>query len=250
MGKRLTSTGLALVLLAALVLPRWAVAAPLLMVYRDKPPYSFVENGVAKGFLLERTARVLNRAGIEAQFREMPPKRIFFEIEKNQQAICSFGWYKLAEREKYALYSGPLHQDQAHLVLAGPRSVDTVRRHATLQGLMADATLIWAGADGVSYGPELDRLIAAFAGQLERTLQSPLQVAKKIAAQRADFMFIDREDLKYLNASSADFHGSALVPIEYPDMPPGLKRYILCSQQVGAPVMRRINAAIALEALR
>lgn len=237
-------------LLVAMAVPHGALAEPLLMVYRDKPPYSFLDNGVAKGFLLERTRRVLSRAGVDAQFREMPPKRIFLEIQKNEQAVCSFGWYKLAEREKYALFSVPLHQDRPHVVLAGPRSFAAVQRHATLKGLLSDASLSLAAADGVSYGPELDALIAAFPGKIDRTLQSPLQVAKKIAAERADFMLIDREDFDYLNESSADFHGTGLVRIEYPDMPAGLKRYILCSQQVGDAVMRRINAAIAREGLR
>ena len=240
-------TTLVFPVLAVLVLPRWALADGLLMAYRDKPPYSYLDNGVAKGFLLERTRRVLSRAGIDAQFREMPPKRIFLEIQNNEQAICSFGWYKLTEREKYARFSVSLHQDRPHVVLAGPRSLDAVRRHASLKGLMSDQALVWAGADGVSYGPELDAMITTFAGKIDRTLQSPLQVARKVAALRADFMFIDQDDFDYLSASSADFSGSGLVRLDYPDMPHGLRRYILCSQQVGHDVMHRINAAIALE---
>ena len=239
-----------IVVFAFMAGPRGAVAENLLMVFRDKPPYSFVENGVAKGFLLERTRRVLGRAGIETEFREMPPKRIFLEIEKNEQAICSFGWYKIPEREKYARFSVPLHQDRPHVVLVGPRSADAVRRHVALKGLMSDRSLVMAGADGVSYGAELDAMINSFPGTIDRTLQSPLQVAKKLAAQRADFMLIDQDDHDFLTASNADFRGDGLVRIEFPDMPPGLKRYILCSQQVGSDTMRRINAAIAAEGVR
>lgn len=238
---------LMLAVFAVLFLPRWATAESLLMVYTDKPPYSFLDKGVEKGFLLERTRRVLSRAGIESKFREMPPKRILLEIQNNEQAICSFGWYKLAEREKYAFFSAPLHQDRPQAVLAGRRSAAAVQRHATLKQLMADGTLILATADGFSYGQELDSMIAVFPGRIDRTVQTELQVARKIAAKRADFMFIDQEDYDYLIASDADFRSNDLVRIEYPDMPPGLKRYILCSQKVGADVMRRINASIALE---
>jgi len=243
-------TDLVLVVVAAMMGSRGVAAESLLMVFRDKPPYSFVENGVAKGFLLERTRRVLGRAGVEAEFREMPPKRIFLEIEKNEQAICSFGWYKIPEREKYARFSAPLHQDRPHVVLAGSRSADAVRRNATFKGLMSDRALVLAGADGVSYGAELDAMIKTFPGMVDFTLQSPLQVAKKLAAQRADFMLIDQDDYDFLTASNADFRGDSLVRIEYPDMPPGLKRYILCSQRVGDDTMRRINTAIAAEAVR
>jgi len=238
---------LVLVVFAALLLPRWATADSLLMVYVDKPPYSFLDKGVEKGFLLERTRRVLSRAGVESRFREMPPKRILREIQNNAQAICSFGWYKLAEREKFALFSAPLHQDRPQAVLAGPHSAAAVRRHASLKQLMSDGALILATAEGFSYGQEIDSMLAACPGRIDRTVQSELQVARKIAAQRADFMFIDQEDYELLSEADADFRGNGLVRIEYPDMPPGLKRYILCSQKVGADVMRRIDASIALE---
>jgi polar amino acid transport system substrate-binding protein len=234
----------ALSILLAMALPAGAIAQSLLMVFRDKPPYSFIDNGVAKGFLLERTRRVLSLAGIEAEFREMPPKRIFFEIEKNEQMICSFGWYKIPEREKYARFSAPIHQDKPHIVLAGPQSASVVRKHGTLAALMSDPALTMAGAGGVSYGPELDPIISKFAGKVDLSLQSPLQVVKKIAAKRADFMFIDQEDFNYLTESSVDFRNDGLVRIDYPDMPEGLKRYILCSQRVNENTMQKINAAI------
>lgn len=234
----------ALASVLALALPLGASAQSLLMAFRDKPPYSFMDNGVAKGFLLERTRRVLSAAGVEAQFREMPPKRLFFEIEKNEQAICSFGWYKIPEREKFARFSVPLHQDKPHVVLVGPGSGGAVRKHGTLKELMADPALVMAVADGVSYGPELDQLILKFAGKVDLSLQSPLHVAKKVAARRADFMFIDQEDYGYLTESSADFRNDGLVRIDYSDMPAGLKRYILCSQRVSDDTMQKINAAI------
>jgi polar amino acid transport system substrate-binding protein len=93
-------------------------------------------------------------------------------------------------------------------------------------------------------------MIAAFPGKLDSTLQSPLQQARKVAAQRADFMFIDQDDLDYLDKTTPDFITDGLVRIKYPDMPSGLRRYILCSQKVGDDVMRRINAAIAIEGRR
>jgi len=202
-----------LVVAAATAGPRAAVAENLLMVFRDKPPYSFVENGVAKGFLLERTRRVLGRAGVEADFREMPPKRIFLEIEKNEQAICSFGWYKIPERERFARFSVPLHQDRPHVVLAGPRSADAVRRHAALKTLMSDRSLVMAGADGVSYGAELDAMIKAFPGVIDRTLQSPLQVAKKLAAQPGDFLLIETDDYDFLTAPNSHVRGIGMIGI-------------------------------------
>lgn len=221
-----------------------AADEPLLMVFRDKPPYSYVENGVQKGFLLERTRRILDAAAVRANFLDMPPRRIFHELQANQERICSFGWYKIPEREKFARFSLAIHQDRPHIVLFGPRMAEP-RRHASLAELMADGRLTLAVADGVSYGPELDRLIAAFPGSVDRGLVSPLQVAKKLASRRADFMFIDQEDYEYLLATDAGFRADALKRVEFPDLPPGLKRYILCSRKVDEATLARIDAAIA-----
>ena len=55
---------LPLALLAALCAGTAAPAqAPLTIEYRDRPPYSHTEAGKPAGFLMERTARLLKRAG-------------------------------------------------------------------------------------------------------------------------------------------------------------------------------------------
>lgn len=225
--------------------PALAGAEALTMVFRDKPPYSYVENGVQRGFLLDRTRRILDLAGVEAQFADLPPRRIFLEIKNNTQPICSFGWYKIPEREAYAKFSQPIHQDRPHVVLAGPRSADRVAQHRSLKSLLAASELTLAVVDGVSYGPEIDAMIRSFPGTVDRSLISPLQVAQKVALSRADFMFIDQEDYDYLMATDAGFRKDGLARIEYPDLPPGLKRHILCSRQVSDATMAKIDHAIA-----
>lgn len=232
--------------LVGLLAPTRATAGgeTLTMVFRDKPPYSYVENGIQRGFLLERTKRILDRAGVKAQFIDLPPKRIFLEIQNNTEPICSFGWYKLPEREAYAKFSQPIHQDRPHVVLAGPRSAEHVKAHRSLKSLLADAELTLAVVDGVSYGPEIDEMIRTFPGTIDRSLISPQQVAQKVALSRADFMFIDQEDHDYLMATDADFGKKGLVRFDFPDLPPGLKRYILCSRQVSDATMARLDHAI------
>ena len=229
---------------AFLVTPRPVCAEPLTIAFRDKPPYSWVDNGVQRGFLLERTRRIFDQAGIRTQFIDLPPKRIFLELQNNAQPICSFGWYKIPEREKYARFSQPMHQDRPHVVLAGPRSSDEVKQHRTLKNLLAAPDLTLAVVDGVSYGPEIDLMISRYPGPIDRSLLSPIQVAKMVAVKRADFMFIDQEDYDYLVATNPEFRDDALVRLDYPDLPAGLKRYILCNQKVSEATMARIDTAI------
>lgn len=219
-------------------------AEPLSMVFRDKPPYSYVDNGKQRGFLLERVQQILAAAQVEARYDIIPPKRIFADISANRGEICSFGWYRIPEREAYAKFSLPIHQDKPHVVLAGPRAREAIARHRTLQELMGDSSLMLGVVDGVSYGAEIDALIANFRGPVERALISPLQLARKVSAQRVDFMFIDQEDLEYLAQTNAELSSDSLRRFSYPDLPAGLKRYILCSQKVPDETMKRINQAI------
>jgi uncharacterized protein (TIGR02285 family) len=223
---------------------------PLLILFREKPPYSFVENGVQKGFLLDRTKRILSRARIESKFVVVPPKRIFQDIQLNAQPVCSFGWYKIPEREKYSRFSLSIHQDRPHVIIANAKSAEKLRRHSTIKRVMSDPSIVFAIVDGTSYGPELDAMIAAFPGRIDRALVPPVQVAKKVAGNRADFMFIDQDDYDYIKETDAEFRNSGMIRISYPDMPAGLKRYILCSQKVSEDLMLRIDAAIKLETPR
>jgi uncharacterized protein (TIGR02285 family) len=214
------------------------------MVFREKPPYSYTENGVQKGFLLERTRQIVNKSGLKVAFEVVPAKRIFAEIEANAEAICSFGWYKNPERERYARFTIPILTDRPHIVLANTASAESVRRHKTLKGLFADSRRSLSVVDGTSYGVELDAMITNSKVLVDKALVSPIQVAQKVAAQRTDFMLMDQDDYEYLLSTDPSFKKAKLVKIEFSDMPPGLKRYILCSQMVDEDVIKRLNTAI------
>src|SRR5471030_1751105 len=87
-------------------------AAPVITVsWRDKPPYHYMEDGVGKGFLLERAKEIFSVAGIDAHFVNEPQKRIWANFQHGASQYCSISWYRLPERESVAQYSQPLHID-------------------------------------------------------------------------------------------------------------------------------------------
>lgn len=219
---------------------------PLRMVFRSKPPYSYIEDGVQKGFLLEKTEQILKAGGVKARFSELPLRRIFQDIQLNQERICSFGWYKNPEREAYARFSLAMHQDRPHLVLTHQKSAEKIKRLKTLKDLMGAADLTLTMVDSVSYGPEIDAMIAAFPGSIDKAPLSPQKVAEKLAAERADFMFMDRDDYEFFKATTPTFPHDALIVVSVPDAPAGLQRYILCSKKVSPDTMNQINTGIGL----
>lgn len=216
---------------------------PLTVAWREKPPYYYFENGVAKGFMLERAKQVFAAAGVPARFVNEPQKRIWANLNHGMQNYCSISWYKLPEREAVAHFSIPVHADQPHAVLAVHSAAARIKAHPSLKSLLADKDLTLAVIDGVSYGPELDALIAKSDNHIMRRTVETAAMYRMLAVGRADYLFIDREDWGYLRAKYPEL--KALVQVDFADMPPGLKRHIVCSRDVPAETMERLNRAIA-----
>jgi ABC-type amino acid transport substrate-binding protein len=145
--------------------------------------------------------------------------------------------------EAVAQYSVALHADQPHAVLAVPAVAARVKSHPNLKSLLADKSLTLAVIDGVSYGPELDALIAGSENRVMRRTVETAAMFRMLALGRADYLFVDREDWNYLRNRLPELQ--SLVLLDFADMPPGLKRYLVCSRDVPAETMERLNRAIA-----
>jgi len=221
-----------------------ALAQPSLTIeYRDKPPYSHTVDGKPAGFLMERTARLLKRAGIEARYAEVPIRRTLQHLQANQAAMCSPGLYKNPEREAFARFSLPIHRDKPHVVLAHANAAAQIRAMAHIAQLFADASLQPGIMEGVSYGQQLDQLLANAARPPVRAQLAPLQLARMVGVRRVDYMLIDEEDLNWLR-KDPEFTPLPLVRIEFADMPRGELRYLACSMQVAPQTVDKLNQAI------
>ena len=216
---------------------------PVLIEYRDKPPYSYTENGQPKGFLLLKTMDAFHKLDITVKVAEAPLKRILSDIQANEAAICSPGWYKLPEREQFARFSASIFQDPPQVVIVSPKSVLAVRAHHSLRELIADKTLTVGAVEGISYGPELDALLGQAAKPAMRAPVPPIQLAKMVAYARADYMFIDQDDFSVIE-QTGDLAKLGLKRVDFKDAPPGLKRYVICSKKVDEATLSKLNQAL------
>jgi len=242
MSRRLESR-LPALLLTVLFASVASAQAALSIEYRDKPPYTYTEGGKPVGFLMERTARLLKRAGIEGRYTEVPIRRTLMNLQANSSPMCSPGLYKIPEREAFARFSLPIHRDKPHVVLANTAAAAQIRALPRISMLFAAPSLQPGLLDGVSYGQQLDQMLAGAARPALRAQLTPLQLARMVGARRADYMLIDEEDLAWLR-KDPEFTPLPLVRIEFVDMPRGQLRYLACSQQVTPQTMERLNQAI------
>ncbi len=215
----------------------------LTVAWRNKPPHQYIENNVEKGILLDRAKEAFSEAHLPARFVEEPAKRIWNNFAIGSKNYCSIGWYRIPERESLVQYSAIFHSDPPHTLLVSPAAIAPVTAHKTLASLLTDESLTMGVVDGVSYGPELDALIKRSKNKIERSTTSPMVMAQMIGANRASFMFIDREDWEFLHDKERSMQGTTQIDLK--GMPQGLDRYIVCSKDVPAAAMKKINQALA-----
>ncbi|MEJ5300049.1 MAG: transporter substrate-binding domain-containing protein [Thermodesulforhabdaceae bacterium] len=212
----------------------------LTVYYFHRPPYYVKTDGEPKGFLMVFVERVLEKAGIEAEFKEVPPKRILEELKKPQLA-CSPGWFKTPEREELYLFSATIYQN-APLTFVVTKSKEKTR--ITLDEI---SNLFKSSRDpgivcGFSYGPFLDAVFST--EKATRCISTDvLNVVRMVSAGRVDFTLISPEELGYIASIYPELRESiAMVPIE--GIPEGNRRYLMCSKGVTPDMMDRINRAI------
>ncbi len=193
------------------------------------------------GQLNDKTRAIFQRAGLDVRFEEMPSKRIALELKNNAVPLCSPGWYKLPEREIFAGFSLPIQRDRPQVVLASINSATKVRAHAGLQALLKDKSLQLTVIDEISYGPEIDAMIRRAPRPPLRATATSEQLARMVAAERADYMLVDQDDLDHLKKEGET---RGLVDIHFADTPGGLYRHLWCSKKVDRVLMERVNAAI------
>ncbi|MCH8619822.1 hypothetical protein [Undibacterium sp. TS12] len=229
---------------ASLLLPLQTAMADdaITVAWRIKPPHQYLENGTEKGILLERAKQVFSATQLPHRFVEEPAKRIWSNFSTGSKNYCSFGWYRIPEREGIVQFSDVFHTDPPHTLLVSPLASKQVAAHKNLKSLMKDETLTLGVVDAVSYGPELDAMIKSSKNKIERSTTLPMIMARMVGANRASYMFIDREDWEFLKDKEDSLR--LTTQMDLPGMPAGLNRYIVCSKDVSLEQMQKINMAL------
>lgn len=236
-------TQLSLCALVLALLPFQSNAEEAITVaWRIKAPYQYLENGTEKGYLLERVKQIFAQAQIRTQFSVAPSKRIWSNFSSGVKNYCSFDWYKNPEREILVQFSEVLHPTPPYSILVGSTAASQIIAHATLQSLMADPNLTLGVVDSVTYGTELDALINTSKNKIERNSVLPMIMARMVAANRASYMFIDKHEWEHLRDSDAYLQQTKIVDL--PGTPAGKNSYIVCSKDIPAEQMLRINVAL------
>ncbi len=228
--------------ITVLAWPCPASGESLLMVYPDRPPYNYTVDGKAVGILVERTEKILLDAGLTPNFSEMPPSRIFVELQKEGSQVCTFGGFKNSKREAFATFSLPMYQDSPLVALFLTENASLFQNKSSLKELIADKSLTLGVVAGFSYGRAVDAILTDAKPPL--VVVSQQQLGAMLALKRFSYMLIRPVEVDELVKQSGKAP-EEFMALSMSDVQDRNKRYILCGKGVPADILARINASIS-----
>ena len=195
---------------------------PLRILYFERPPFHFTNEGHFQGELVGPVNEALERLGISYIWQNVPAKRIFDDIKQGGR-VCSPGWIKTPQRESFAKFTRAFFEAPKGYALVSD-DIQTPER-ASLVSLLALVPNLFV-KDGLAFTPFIDGLISDIAkGRLHRTTFENEIIAKFVAEDKNAMMLVDGAELNYL--IRPDLHAVELTDVF--DIPP---LRMMCSKDV------------------
>lgn len=237
------SQGIFLAILLSLGFTLSASANTIDVVISARAPYYILDVGSAvSGIIAAPAADVFKAAGLDIRWVKTSFNRQLKILEDNLTQTCAIGWFKNPDREKYAKFSEYIYQDKPLIALARTDN-EKISHHRTLSALLNDQSLILARKLGFSLGSVVDGLLEKTQARIIITPQDNTGMTRMLIGRRFDYMLMSPEEGEYL-ISKLGIVSEDVVMIKLRDLPPGNKRYILCSQKVSDENIERLNSAI------
>ncbi|MEA3308424.1 MAG: transporter substrate-binding domain-containing protein [Chloroflexota bacterium] len=225
------------------------IAAPLgeaergiTLHYFERFPYMEITQIGVAGLTASPAAQVFQTAGLPFHWQATPPKRQLYLLEQNQGQDCLLGWFKNPEREESGRFTLPIYQDHPYVALARLAD-DRIVSGGVVSTTLASPTLTLLVKEGFSYGSFLDAQIAEYHTPCVSTTVGSVEMLQMLQAGRADYFFIAPEEAAIL-LEDGSLQETAFKLVDFANMPPGEKRYLWCSKQVGESVIQQLNVAI------
>lgn len=213
------------------------------VIYHERIPYVVNANGTLEGLTATPAVAAFDKSNIKVDWKQTPVKRQLKIIKNNSKCICSIGWFKNPEREKFARYSTPIYQDKPQVAITSANNRGLTSGE-TLAKVLKNFRLTLLIKDGYSYGKFIDENIEKYKPTTHKVVYGNLKMLSLIYHQRYDYFFIAPEEVDTL-VNTSEFKLKDFKVIKFKDMPEGEKRYILCSMKVPEKTILKLNANIA-----
>ncbi len=213
------------------------------VLYFNRPPYYVFTKTGPSGIIMDKVIRIFRKAGINAEYVLSTPSRIILSFKRGEKNICSPGWFKCPEREKFAKFSSPIYQDLPLVLLTSREMKIKFKRGPSIVDLFKNKDLVWGRISFFSYGKFVNELNKEIR---PRTLQvdgSQLDLIRMLKYKRFSYILISPEQINYL-VKSAGYDLNDFRIIWLRDVPYGNKRYIMFSKDISDKMIEQVNLVI------
>ena len=211
--------------------------------YHERVPYYITRADGVHGLCADPVREAVSRAGVAVTWQRTPPRRQLLIVRENQRPAAILGWFKTAERERFARFSRPIYRDRPAIALIRAEA-PPVPSGEPLADLLTHPALTLLRKDSYSYGAYVDRLIETREPRQVITTAGNRSMLRMLHAGRADYLFIAAEEADALIAL-AGLPADAFVKCHFSDMPSGNARYLMYSLKVSPVLVARIDSALA-----
>jgi len=212
------------------------------LYYHERRPYYVTTPRQVHGLIADRVNWVFREAGIPYTWQKTPAKRELEMIRSDARRACAVGWFKTPERETLGHFTRPIYLDSPTMAIARADN-DQIHSGRPLADTLNNYHLRLLRKDGYSYGAFIEGGIQRCTPREIVTSADNLGMVKMIHSHRADYFFISREEAEDLILCS-DLPIEDFKIIQFSDMPPGARRYLICSRRVDDVTRLRLNRAI------
>jgi polar amino acid transport system substrate-binding protein len=223
-------------------------AEPLELYWFERPPYMGrrATGDEVEGLTATPAVAAFTAAGIPFRWVSLPTVRQLVTLKEGRRPACAVGWFRNAEREQQFKFTAPIYRDRPTVAIARADYLPAPTLAATLRQPGVSVLV----KDGFSYGAVIGPLLDEYRPERVVTSAETLAMANMIAGHRADLMFAAEEEASYLLEQTGH---EARLPyplkiVRFTDLPPGERRYILCSKATPDELIERLNKAIPAEA--
>jgi polar amino acid transport system substrate-binding protein len=240
--------------LIASAMVRWALASlclgaqaqGLTLHYQERAPYSVTQgDGSVAGLVATPAAQALSQAAVPFAWARTPSQRQLALIQEGAGLHCGVGWFRNPERAALGKFSKPLYRDRPFGALVRQDSpLRSGMRGAEAMALAGDTLLL---KDGYSYGPQLDRLLAAQSPPPARTSAEAQQMLSMLVAGRAGWIIVTPEEAQVLR-DQAGASSAGLRQVVFADISAGETRHLYCNKSVPDAWLARVDQALAAQA--
>jgi|GEM_PF-2511826 len=208
----------------------------------ELPPYMIIrKDGSFGGSVLETALAAFKKAKIPYTLEKIPASRQLARLKKNDEAICSIGWIKNSDREKFAKFSKIISQDPPWVIIANRNIAEN--QSSSFDDIFNKKKYSILVKQSLFYGDYLEGEMAEMKTGHQTTSGNILQLFKMISAGRANIMFSSKETFQYY-IDQGEIVSSDFKVITPRRRLPGFKRYLMCSQMVSDDLIKSFNTVL------